>query len=72
MTAVSMGQRNTRLKPHWLVFGPEELAGASKELAQWLLPMSQRIPRKVGSRGKPLSKQVIGQSVGQGRQYFHQ
>jgi len=29
-----MGRRNTRLKPHCLVFGPEGFAGASEELAQ--------------------------------------
>jgi hypothetical protein len=34
--------------------------------------MSEPIPRKVGSHGKALSKQAIGQSVKQGSQYFHQ
>jgi len=39
-----MGRRNTHLKPRCLVFGPEGFAGASEELAQQLLPMSERIP----------------------------
>jgi hypothetical protein len=38
-----MGRRNTRLKPRCLAFGPEGFAGASEELAQQLLPMSERI-----------------------------
>jgi hypothetical protein len=33
LAAVSMGQRNTGLKPHCLVFGPEGFAGASERLA---------------------------------------
>jgi hypothetical protein len=45
-----MGRRNTRLKPRCLDFGPEGFAGASEELAQQRLPMSERIHRKVGSR----------------------
>ena len=72
MAAVSTGRRNTGLKPHCLVFGPEGFAGASAELAQSLLAMSERLPRKVGSRGKPLSKQASEQSVEQDSQYFHQ
>ncbi len=45
LAAVSMGRRNTRLKPCCLVFGPAGFAGAFEELAQQLLPMSERIPR---------------------------
>jgi hypothetical protein len=60
------------MKPRCLVFRPEGFAGVSEELAQQTLPMSKRIPRKVGSRWKPLSKKAIGRSVGQGSQFFHQ
>jgi hypothetical protein len=42
-TAGSMGRRNTRMKLRCLVFGPEGFAGASEELAQLPLPMSERI-----------------------------
>ncbi len=70
-TAVSMGQRNTGLKPCCLVFRPEDFAGASEELAQLALPMIEQKAQKVGSRGKPLSDQAIGLSVGQSCQYSH-
>jgi hypothetical protein len=63
-----MGQRNTGLKPCCLGFRPEGFAGASEELAQLTLPMIEQKAQKVGSRGKPLSKQAIGLSVGQGSQ----
>ena len=65
-----MGRRNTLLKPRCLVFGPEGFAGASEELAQQLLPMGERIPRKVFAR-EPLYEQAIGLSIGQGSQYLH-
>ena len=62
--AVSMGRRNTRLKPRCLVFGLEGFAGASEELAQQLLPMSERRPRKVGSRGNPCLNRRSGCQLG--------
>jgi len=62
--AVSTGRRNTRLKQRCLVFGPEGFAGASEELTQQLLPMSERIPRKVGSRGSPCLNRRSGCQLG--------
>jgi len=64
MTAISTGRRNTRVKPRCLVFGPEGFAGASEELAQQRLPMSERIPRKVGSRGNPCLTRRSGCQLG--------
>jgi hypothetical protein len=52
------------MKPRCLVFSPEGFAGVSEELAQQTLSMSERIPRKVGSRRKPLSQQVIRHQLG--------
>ena len=62
--AVSMGRRNTRLEPCWLAFGPEGFAGGSEELAQQLLPMSERIPGKVGSCGNPCLSRRSGCQLG--------
>jgi len=51
--AVSMGRRNTGLKPRCLVFRPEGFAGASEELAQQTLPMIEQKAQKVDSAGNP-------------------
>ena len=59
-----MGRRNTRLKSRCLVFGPEGFVGASEELAQQLLPMSERISRKVGSCGNPCLNGRSGYQLG--------
>jgi len=45
-------------------FGPVGFAGAFEELAQQLLPMSERIPRKVGSRGNPYLNRRSGCQLG--------
>jgi len=66
-----MGRRNTGLKPRCQVFRPEGFAGAPEELAKQALPMIEQKAQVVGSRGKPLSEQAIGLSVGQGCQYSH-
>jgi hypothetical protein len=68
---ISTGQRNTRLILSCLVFRPEGFAGAPEELAKQTLPMIEQKAHIVGSRGKPLSEQAIGLSVGQGCQYFY-
>jgi len=69
--AISMGRRNTGLKPRCQVFRPEGFAGAPEEPAKQTLPMIDQKAQMVGSRGKPLSEQAIGLSVGKGCQYSH-
>jgi hypothetical protein len=64
-----MGRRNTGLKPCCQVLKPEGFAGGSEELAKQTLPMIEQKAQIVGSRGKPLSEQAIGLSVGQDCQY---
>ena len=64
MTAVSMGQRNTRTKAHHSSFGPEGLTRLSKVLEQQLIPVNERIARKIDSRREPLSEQAIRVVVG--------
>jgi len=51
-----MGRRNTRTKPRHLGFGPEGLARLSKVLEQQLIPVNERVARKIGSRREPLSE----------------
>ena len=64
MTAVSMGRRNTRTKPHDSGFDPEGLTRLSKVLEQQLIPVNERVARKIGWRREPLSEQAIRVVVG--------
>ncbi len=57
--AVSMGQRNTRTKPHHSGFGPEGLTRLSKVLEQRLIPVNEGVARRIGLRREPLSEQAI-------------
>ena len=62
--AVSMGRRNTRMKPRGSGFGSEGLTRLSEVLAQQLIPVSGRVARKVGSRRETLSELAIRVVVG--------
>jgi hypothetical protein len=66
MAAVSMGRRNTRTKPRHSGFGPEGLTRLSKVLEQQLIPVNERVARKIGSHREPLSEQAIRVVVGTG------
>ena len=59
-----MGQRNTCTKRRHSGFGPEGLTGLSKVLEQQLVPVNERVARKIGSRREPLSEQAIRDVVG--------
>jgi len=54
-----MGQRNTRTKQRHSGFGPEGLTRLPKVLEQQLMPVNERVARKIGSRREPLSGQAI-------------
>ena len=54
-----MGQRNTRTKSRHSGFGPEGLTRLFKVLEQQLIPMNERVARRIGSRREPLSEQAI-------------
>ena len=59
-----MGRRNTRTKPRHSSFGPEGLTRLSKVLEQKLIPVNERVVRKIGAHREPLSEQAIRAVVG--------
>ena len=59
-----MGQRNTRTNQRPSGFGPEGLTRLPKVLEQQLMPVNERVARKIGSRREPLSEQAIRVVVG--------
>ena len=61
---ISMGRRNTRIKPRHSGFGPEGLTMLSKVLEQQQIAVNERVARKIGSRREPLSEQAIRVVVG--------
>ncbi len=69
-SAVSVGRRNTRTKPRHSGFGPEGLTGLSKVREQQVVPVNERVARKIGSRREALSEQAIRVVVGTRLQVF--